>query len=357
MEKVVKSRVDYIDLAKGLGMLTIMWGHIHTGVSTQLVYAFHIPLFFFLSGLVFSRKRYDSFETFLKKRWKGLLFPYIVFSVLTWIVWAVFSYVTHSTVQSYWMPLLQTFIAQGSEGYLVHNVPLWFVMCLFVVEVIYFFTSNLSTRANVFLCIVLGAVGAWMSVTNVFDFSVLPWSIDVALMALPFYALGNLVNEYVGHGKLVDATRNHRITLFAIALAAAVILVAGGSSNGQVSMGHAYLGKSLWMFYPVAICGVTAFVSMCLLLTSPRLSIIKKLYGGGIFLGRNSFRVMAIHNPVKGFIIVMLSKTMHTTVSSVQAGLLTSIVAFVITLLLTWLVVKIIEIVLKKTLKRNSLLP
>lgn len=273
-------RLDYIDLAKGLGMLTIMWGHIHTGVSTQLVYAFHIPLFFFLSGLVFSRQRYANFGVFLKKRWKGLIFPYIVFSVLTWAVWATYSYVTHASVESYWIPLLQTFIAQGSEGYLVHNVPLWFVMCLFSVEVIYYFTSRLKTGWIIAVCVALGAIGAWMSITDMYDFSVLPWSIDVALMALPFYAIGSLTNQYIGHERISGAVERHRGIAVLLMIVAVAFLYVGGTSNGQVSMGHAYLGKNLFVFYPVALCGIVAFMALCLLIVSCKLLSNSRLIGG-----------------------------------------------------------------------------
>ena len=350
-------RLDYIDLAKGLGMLTIIWGHIHTGMSTQLVYSFHIPLFFFLSGLVFFGKRYDSFLVFLKKRWKGLIFPYFIFSLLTWMVWAAYSCITHAEVENYWMPLLQTFIAQGSEGYLIHNVPLWFVMCLFVVEVIYYFTSKLSTMANIVVCIVLGSIGAWMSVTDVWDFSVLPWSIDVALMALPFYAFGGLVNVQIGHEKLMSTVAKHRWTTALTIVVATVVMYMGGTTNSQVSMGHAYLGKSLWVFYPTALCGITAFVSLCLLLTSYKSLTNSKLIVAGILFGKSSFRAMAIHNPIKGIIIVLLSKATHSSTSTIQAGTLTSIVAFVVTFILTWLVIKAIELILQKTLKRNSILP
>jgi fucose 4-O-acetylase-like acetyltransferase len=52
-DSIIKNRFDYIDIAKAIGMLTIMWGHIATGNSVSFVYAFHIPLFFFLSGMVF----------------------------------------------------------------------------------------------------------------------------------------------------------------------------------------------------------------------------------------------------------------------------------------------------------------
>ena len=97
----VSNRVAYIDYAKALGMLLVIWGHTKlTGVSNEFCYAFHIPLFFFLSGMVFCRERYGSFGQLVKRKAQTLLVPYVVFSVLTWILWATYSYLTHASVES-----------------------------------------------------------------------------------------------------------------------------------------------------------------------------------------------------------------------------------------------------------------
>lgn len=182
-------------MAKTIGMLTIIWGHIYYGrTSSAFVYAFHIPLFFVLSGMVFDKSRYSSFGVFLKKKFKSLLLPYAVFSFLTWIIWVVYAFVIHDNVENYWMPLLQTVIAQGSEGYLVHNVPLWFVMCLFSMEVIYYFIAGLQRIYITIITILLAAVSYFLlNHCSFVDFSAIPWSIDAAMLGIPFYALGHWV--------------------------------------------------------------------------------------------------------------------------------------------------------------------
>lgn len=75
-----EKRLDYIDIAKGLGMLAIIWGHImEVGTTNIFVYAFHIPLFFFISGAVFQKDKYKSFKDFAKRRIKTLVIPYFIF--------------------------------------------------------------------------------------------------------------------------------------------------------------------------------------------------------------------------------------------------------------------------------------
>ena len=148
----MEKRLDYIDIAKGLGMLAIVWGHICCkGWSNELVYSFHIPLFFFLSGMMFNREKYPSFWQFFKKRAKRLLIPYAVYSVLTWGVWVAFNMVFHRPVESIWDPLLQTIIAKGSGGFLVHNVALWFIPCLLAVELIYYALSRYKVGGGIFV--------------------------------------------------------------------------------------------------------------------------------------------------------------------------------------------------------------
>lgn len=264
-----KKRIDYIDIAKGLGMMTIVWGHImYAGISNAIVYAFHIPLYFFLSGLVFSRERYASFGEFIAKRVKGLLFPYLIFSFLTWALWAAFAYMSHTQVVSYWMPLLQTFIAQGSDGYLVHNVPLWFVTCLFVVEVVYYFLSQLKDWVNILFCIALAVLG-YVLVNDVetFDFTTLPWNIEVAMMAIPFYAAGNMTLKHVGHENVLGFVKKHGLATVAIVALTAVGVYFGAKYNGAPSMGHANLGADPFVFYGTAACGIISFVGICIALS------------------------------------------------------------------------------------------
>ena len=140
---MTNDRYEFIDIAKGVGILAVVWAHILlVGWTHEIIYAFHMPLFFFISGFLFNVNKYSSFQTFLVKRFKRLIITYFIYSFVTWGIWFIFRYVRHDLVKSYWMPLLQTFIAQGSGSYLVHNSALWFIPCLLAVEIMFFFISR-----------------------------------------------------------------------------------------------------------------------------------------------------------------------------------------------------------------------
>lgn len=76
----------FVDILKGIAILLIVYGHIIPGAVpfvTDWVSTFHIPLFFFVSGLLFNNKKYkDNLLSFFKNRAKGLVFPFFVFSII-----------------------------------------------------------------------------------------------------------------------------------------------------------------------------------------------------------------------------------------------------------------------------------
>jgi fucose 4-O-acetylase-like acetyltransferase len=121
-------RVAYLDMLKCLGMFIVVSGHIHFhyGWFSLPLHCFVIPLYFLLSGMTFKRSKFPTLVDFIKHRAKTLLLPYFMFSIVTWAFWAVYNVATHTYVDL-WSPLFQTIFAQGSGGYLVHNVPLWFL--------------------------------------------------------------------------------------------------------------------------------------------------------------------------------------------------------------------------------------
>ena len=85
-------RIFWLDAAKAYGMFLVYYGHIverfyQIGgnqaalLQDRLVYSFHMPLFFFLSGF-FARQRPDSLGTFLGKGLLTRLLPVVVLSLL-----------------------------------------------------------------------------------------------------------------------------------------------------------------------------------------------------------------------------------------------------------------------------------
>ena len=71
----MKERIHWIDIAKGIAIMLVVIGHVPDAFDAPFyrvaIYTFHMPLFFFLSGYVFSEK--ENFSVFLKSKCKSIL--------------------------------------------------------------------------------------------------------------------------------------------------------------------------------------------------------------------------------------------------------------------------------------------
>lgn len=345
--QVETKRLDYVDIAKGLAMLAIVWGHIMlVGWSHNFVYGFHIFIFFFLSGMMFRKEKYDSVLSLIKKRYRTLLVPYFILSVVTWVIWAAYNYVSHNSVESYFMPLLETLIAQGSGGYLVHNVPLWFIPCLLFVEIVYFFVCKHTKPAlNIVICVLCAFIGYWMVLPNgFFDFTKLPWNIEAGLSALIFYSLGNLLIESFGHQKLMSWTNNRKALSALVVVVFTAMLLLGTNYNGHVTLGTNIFGKNPLAFYFTGVCGTISTITFSLLLSFVNNNlVVKKTVTFVRWIGQNSLYFLAIHCPLKGFIVVVVAKILKMNSRMVQEDMSLSSATFVITIAITSIMVVLIN--------------
>ena len=332
------SRYNYIDIAKGIGILMVVWAHIMlVGWSHKVCYAFHMPLFFFISGMLFNRDKYPGFAVFLKKRARRLLLPYLIYSVVTWGVWAAFRYIRHDDVGNYFAPLLQTFIAQGSGAFMVHNSALWFIPCLFVVEVMYFFISKLPDLINVIVCCLLCASsfilghylqkGWWLTP---------PFNFDAALIALPFYSVGNLLIKYCPHDRLVDWEKNNRVCTVGLLVLLSVILVFLSLRFGECSMGSSSYMCNGAIFVVRAFVGISSLLFFSLLVSPLNLKLTR-------WFGQNSLDVMCLHIPVKGVAIIVLAKILGANSDYVSSRWVPALIAFVVTMLIVSVMIQFIN--------------
>ncbi|GFI47337.1 hypothetical protein IMSAGC019_02661 [Lachnospiraceae bacterium] len=46
-------RKDYLDIAKGIGIILVVWAHVE-GSFYRYITQFHMPFFFFISGMLFT---------------------------------------------------------------------------------------------------------------------------------------------------------------------------------------------------------------------------------------------------------------------------------------------------------------
>lgn len=75
---MASKRVEWLDSLRGVAMFTVVLGHVASlSKSMQtLIYSFHMPLFFMISGALFKVEKYSSLKECAIDKAKKLLIPY-----------------------------------------------------------------------------------------------------------------------------------------------------------------------------------------------------------------------------------------------------------------------------------------
>ncbi len=327
------SRLGVLDVAKGIGIILVIFAHVnYTPSLLTPIYSFHMPLFFMLSGMVYHGAKYPRIRQFLRRRWDTMLKPYLFFSLLSlayvFISERLFAHAVDLKAREYISAFLQIFLAQGSSPVL--NTPLWFVPCLFIVELIYHYLSKLKKAVCTALCCLLSCIG-WLLQSGrlPFDNTLLPWTLDSAFYALSFYAAGNLLFPRI-HQCIVSiqAHRNKKqICLGAFALCTLIWLPLM-VINGKVSLGSRVLHNGL-LFFLTGLLGTLAVLAVSILLEKNRFLL---------YLGQNTFCLMSVHYMIRKYTIPKYYKMLNITLYNrkvLSETIIPFLIVFVLSLLAT----------------------
>src|SRR6266542_249866 len=207
-------RVEYVDIAKGIGIVLVVMGNndfvLISVFAHKLIYSFHMPMFFFMSGMFF--KPNVPFWSFLRNRFNRVLKPFLAILLLNY-----FESISFSKV-SLVMASKRLLKAMYANGHYLDWVQLWFLPHLFAVSIFaYFFFKVVrgihSVPLRWSILIVLYIVGVLtINLFWPFEFSLLgrsftlyglPFSIDLVLVSSFFFIVGYQINQK-RNGSLVE---------------------------------------------------------------------------------------------------------------------------------------------------------
>ncbi|WP_395136952.1 acyltransferase family protein [Stenotrophomonas geniculata] len=122
------SRYSWVDAAKGIGIVLVVYGHVSRGLQSagvihdsasfrlvdSIIYSFHMPLFFFLSGIFLSSSlQRRGFKGLLVGKIETLIYPYVLWSLMQGSLEAALSKYTNGAIgwsdvlSLAWMPRAQ----------------------------------------------------------------------------------------------------------------------------------------------------------------------------------------------------------------------------------------------------------
>ena len=149
-------RIPWIDNGKAIAISLVALGHMQSiYIVNEIIFSFVMPAFFFLSGVTFERSSKAPFAELLRKKLRSLVVPYFGFSAILFLFWLLvrrnfgLSYQTDASVLDV---VIQILCGTNSTFFVT---PLWFLTCLFMVELCFWGLLRLKKKM---LMIILIAV-------------------------------------------------------------------------------------------------------------------------------------------------------------------------------------------------------
>jgi fucose 4-O-acetylase-like acetyltransferase len=179
-----KKIIPWIDVIKGLGILSVVIGHIFNGEVRHIMFIFHMPLFFFISGYLL--KPTSEFGRYFKKKVVHLLIPYFCFLIPLYLF---FTGLPPIELQSF-LNYLTTALYGGVKLYGALSV-FWFITCLFLTQqIMNYLIVKLKTKI---LTLIISIILVFSYINMIYFPNLsLPWNAHVVLATAPIFHLGFL---------------------------------------------------------------------------------------------------------------------------------------------------------------------
>lgn len=255
-------REEFIDLYRGIGVILMVMGHMKFmyepdgagqaffGAFNHYIHAFHMPMFFFLSGFC-HRKSSISIGPLIIKQAKKLLVPYLAFGIVQYIMWRL--YIGNSID-----PLINL-VWVNTDGLAIAGA-IWFLTALFFVILFYAMIERFIENVYIqsLIVIVISLIGClFPRITSMR----LPYAIDVAFVGLGFYFLGYVLKNNKDRN-IVSRMMNPNIIVLIILSIINVSLI---MYNNSVNMRTAKY-EFIPLFWFNAVLAIIIGMRLCMLI-------------------------------------------------------------------------------------------
>jgi fucose 4-O-acetylase-like acetyltransferase len=286
-------RCVWVDTAKGYGIILVVLAHairglISSGVMTWTpftrfidawIYAFHMPLFFFLSGLFLSRSTEKPWGAFVSDKLRTIAYPYFIWSVITVVIKAPLGQIANRPYDFSDLPL----ILYAPIG------QYWFLYVLFILLMVIAALLKLGMTPWIIFALAI------LFYPGLLPISMYWWVLAVAREMAIYTTLGVVV----GRDRDLRTISGFHVGWLALAVAAG-LTVASFAGSSELPYRAA--------FQPVfGMSGTAAVVALAVLTNKAKLDAAIQ------FLGRYSLEIYVVHTIASSSARVLLLKFAHVS--------------------------------------------
>ncbi|MDO4648731.1 MAG: acyltransferase family protein [Eubacteriales bacterium] len=295
-----QARIYFLDTAKGLAMILVMLGH-YTNIPREVnlwLSGFHLPVFFLVTGMLYSLKneQTESTKILIRKKIRGILVPYLWFSLITMVWHGIHVAAGRQPVSLLWNALLDTVVLRGMGA-------LWFLpVTLFAQILLILVVKRWGMAKSGVLFTVLALIGY-----RCYTFGTGGWILEESKIGVlyvgEFLIKGLIAACFMCYGGMLEDFLEKRFDFFSVStdvrvtgksrswiLPAAGVLLFGVTfleiPLGQIrDLNHLNIG-SLPVYLCLGTCGALGLLILCRYL--PECKALTKI-------GKHSLIIMATH--------------------------------------------------------------
>lgn len=276
-----RAHLAWMDVLKGIAIILVVIGHTKSPLST-FIYSFHMPLFFIVGGFLFNFTKYRcDFSGFVKKKFRRLVVPYLVSSlVIFYPFWYFLARHFGETAVNQQVPLTQflgIFYATGIDYWMQFNLPPWFLTCMFVSLLVFWGLHKLADgdeKKLLVATILTAAIGYVISF-----YVMLPWSIDIALVVQVFMIAGWYLRSFPMDWRWIFVS--------------ALVLAVSISVNGEIDTAKRHY-ENILLYYLGGIAGTILMMKVATWMDDFMAQTAVERFLA--FCGRNSLMILLFHS-------------------------------------------------------------
>ncbi|OFA11374.1 acyltransferase family protein [Lentilactobacillus sunkii] len=193
---MLKKRIEWIDIAKAYGIIAVVFGHaMASGNTTNIIYWWHMPLFFIVGGFFLKpidTTKLEHWKKFFNKRIYRDLLIYFIAGIGLILLYSIL----YNKDWNYLINHLSRLLV-GGRTLNLYTSTFWFVnVYLLSITAVTLLISTVKSRWIQFAVVGLGLFLStcydkidWM---NLYNYQTMPWNLDIVLIAAFFTYVGYL---------------------------------------------------------------------------------------------------------------------------------------------------------------------
>lgn len=289
------ARLAWVDAAKGMAILLVVFGHAAGGLIDAnppgfapwlrygflAVYTFHMPLFFLLAGLFVQSRLEKGREPFVRGVVRTVVYPYFLWSIVQFTAIYAAGSLVNQPVERYWPTILALPWRTVSQ--------FWFLHALFLIHLLALIAWRLGGARAVLATAVLLKVLAYLMPT-------VP-ALNLAAANAPYYALGMLIGPTRLTEAVSAASPRVRASLAGGALVSvAVLLTQANALQSFATVEHAISPAIARIAWLPAMLPAAILCSAALLVASHRVAGGTGAIAGAVrYLGTMTMPIFLLH--------------------------------------------------------------